>query len=514
MVVWLAVSASACRSERPRPNRLILGTRTEPRTLDPAFARRAGAQEIVRLLFRGLTNFDDQWRLRADLAAELPLAATSTTGGWTVQWRLRPGLHWSDGRPLTSHDVIFGHRIEADDRWAAVNHHDAQLVEHMFAVDAERVRVQWRRPFVGYRAPRVHAVLPRHAYPVRSTASREQFPASFSGITDAPVSSGPFVLERWERGRQLVLTRNPHWSGARPALDQVIFRFLQSEDALEAELLAGTIDAIGEAGGLSPDRAARLARRLEPSHEVVFAESSVRLGVECRADHALVGRTDVRQALSAIIDRTAFGEVAYAGAARPARGLFPPRHPAHRAETLDIAMSPAEARALLAGLQDPPSVPLAFAAESDAARRAAVYLQNVWTQAGFPVALDSKPFSVLLEQLSERKQAPLVLLALRMRPDWDGHSVLQADGAQNYGGHVDAQIIAWIDEARSTPDPIRWQAALEKVERRFRRDLPSIPLVFRRTASVRPRALLGWRPTGTTTPVTWNAEAWRWRRRE
>ena len=491
-----------CPPSDPRPtDRLVLGTRTEPRTLDPAFVRRAGAQEIARLLYRDLTDFDVQWRLTPALSAALPRAETSSAG-WSVDWRLRPDLKWSDGRPLTSADVVFGHRIEADPGLAAVNHHDASLVAGIDVVDAHRFRVHWRQPFAGYRAPRVHAILPQHRYP------RPVPGEPFAGLRDASVSSGPFRVARWVRGRQLVLTRSLHWSGPTPAMETIVFRFLQSEDAIEAELLAGTIDAVGEASGLSPDRAASLAERLADTHDVVFTDSAVRLGVECRMDHPLVGRADIRHALSAAVDRHAFANVAYGGAARPADGLFPHRHPAYMTAT-STAKVGAE---VLRALEGHPSVPLQFASDSQAARRAAVYLQSAWAHAGFPVVLDGRPFSVLLNLLAERKHAPLVLLALRMRPDWDARSVLLRDGAQNYGGYVDVDVEGWIHAARATADPTAWTRFLQNVERRFRRDLPSIPLLFRRTASVRPKGLEGWRPTGTTTPVTWNAETWRWSR--
>ena len=498
------IVVGGCRSEAPveRLNRLIIGTRTEPRTLDPAFARRAGAQEIVRLIYRDLTDFDDKWQLVPSLAAALPTATATSGGAWMVDWQLRSGMKWSDGTPITASDIVFGHRIEADSRWGAVNHEDAKLVDRIVALDPLRVRVMWRQSFPAYRAPRVHAILPSHAYPEPTRAS------AFSGIVEPSASSGPFRIERWVRGEQLVLTANPHWIGPAPHLEQIVFRFLRSEDAIETELLAGTIDAVGEAGGLSPGRAVRIAERLRDSHEVVLTNSAVRLGVECRLDHPILGRADVRRALSAIVDRKVFGKIAYGGAALAARGLFPPRHPAHFPE--ERTERPEDAREVLARLQGNAPIPLQFAADSDAARRAAVFLQNVWSRAGFPVVLDGKPFRVLLEKLAARAHGPMVLLALRMRPDWDAQSTLRHDGPQNYGGYRDSEVEGWISEARSATDPAEWRAALINVERRFRRDLPSIPLLFRRTASVRPTALRGWRPTGTTTPVTWNAEAWRW----
>ncbi|MEO1334202.1 MAG: ABC transporter substrate-binding protein, partial [Myxococcota bacterium] len=322
-----------------------------------------------------------------------------------------------------------------------------------------------------------------------------------------PVSSGPYQVERWVSGQQLTLTRNPHWWGPKPEIDTIVFRFLQSEDALEAALLAGTIDAVGEAGGLSPDRALMLRERLGADRKVVLTDSAIRLGVELRLDHPALQQREVRQAMSAVIDRDRFADVAYGGAARAAYGLFPPLHVAH--DKAGSPMSLGAAKKWLAQV-DAQSLSLQFASDSKAARQAAVCLQSRWAEAGLNVRLDGRPFSVLVDLLSRRAQAPLILLALRMRPDWDGRSVVRSDGRQNYSGYADSEVDAWIDRAQTATRAADWRAELQRVEQRYRRDLPSIPLLYRQTVSVRPTLLQGWRPTGATTPVTWNAEAWRW----
>ncbi|MEM7676549.1 MAG: ABC transporter substrate-binding protein, partial [Myxococcota bacterium] len=460
------------RTPSPLPDRLVIGTRTEPRTLDPAFVRRAADQEIVRLLFRDLTDFDDAWNLQPMLAAALPQARSSTSG-WVVDWSLRPGLRWSDGRPLTAADIVFGHGVDADPRWPTVNHQDARSVRKMVAVAPDHLRVFWRGGFADYRAPRVHTILPAHAYPTpTSDGSR------FARFNDKPVSSGPYKIENWVSGQQVTLTVNSHWWGPSPQIKTIVFRFLQSEDALEAALLAGTIDAVGEAGGLSPDRALKLQPRLPASRRVVFTDSATRLGIEVRLDHPVLKRASIRHALSAAIDRDRFAQVAYGGAARAAYGLFPPRHIAHDDAVESMLWS--EASKVLAGV-DGRGLSLQFASDSQAARQAAVFLQNRWAAAGLKVRLDGRPFSVLVDLLGQRKHGPLLLLALRMRPDWDGSSVVRSDGRQNYGGYADAEVDAWIDRAKTATRTVEWRAELRRIERRYRQDLPSIPLLYRKT---------------------------------
>ena len=68
-------------------------------------------------------------------------------------------------------------------------------------------------------------VLPRHALAGDDLASvwtdRIDNPK-----TGAPIGSGPFLVERWERGKQFTLRRNPRYWGPHPAyLDRLVVRF-------------------------------------------------------------------------------------------------------------------------------------------------------------------------------------------------------------------------------------------------------------------------------------------------
>jgi peptide/nickel transport system substrate-binding protein len=485
---------------------LTLGTTTEPATLDPAFNELSGAQELVRLLFRDLTVLDDRWQLLPELAESLPVAVTSTGQDAVVRWRLREGLRWSDGAPLGPRDVIFGHGIEADPALEAVSHETARQLRSMVATGPREVTAVWRGRFADYRAPRVHAILPAHAYPSPVEG------APFRGLLRAEVGSGPFRLASWVPGQRAVLERNPHWHGPEPALESIVFRFFPSDEAFEAELATGGIDALGEAAGLGLERAEALAERLRETHRVVFTGSGLWLHLDLRLDHPTTGRLEVRQAIHRALDRAALAKLVYAGHARPAGGLFPPRHPAFREALAPRPPDLQAARALLesAGLsKEDRRLRLQLAAGSEASERAALLVAARLGELGFSVQLEALPMRNLMAQLKAREQAPLALYAWRVRPDWDGRSALHSGGRQNATGLSDARLDALLDEARGELDPARWAANLHAVEDRFLELLPSIPLVFRDDVSVHPRWLEGWRPTGTVSPVTWNAETWR-----
>jgi peptide/nickel transport system substrate-binding protein len=111
-IVALALSGTALAG--PSDNSLIVGTSQEPTALEPFVNNQAIAAEILGYMYRDVAYIDLQGRPQPDLATELPTEAngrvriTRNAQGaptsMTVRWTLRPGIRWSDGRPITTED--------------------------------------------------------------------------------------------------------------------------------------------------------------------------------------------------------------------------------------------------------------------------------------------------------------------------------------------------------------------------------------------------------------------------
>lgn len=502
------------RTDAPQQNEictLVLGTSEEPRTLDPAFVRSAAAREISTLLYRDLLVFDQDWRRRADLADGLPKVSTATEGT-DVAWRLRPGLRWSDGQPITSRDVEKGYQVRTDKRWEALS---SDLVEQVLAFhrqDERSFRFTWRTFGQDQLSPGLHTILPAHAYP------KPEPKKPFLGLQRASVSNGPYRLLEWKPGQSLTLERNPHWSGPKPNIPRITYRFFPSEDAFEAELRTGGIHALGEASRLSLARGDALGKTLRASHEVHYRPTGSWVNLVVAPEHPALDSVLVRRAISRALDRAVLSKIMYGGRASPAYGIYPGPHPGHSSEAVSqaetaLGYSEEKARALVQKAQAakiPTEAPMVLmvASESQAARRGAAYIQAQAQKVGLQIVIRSLPFSVMRQKLRDRSFGGLLLFAWRSRPDWAAASVLGSEGTHNYRGYRNPEVDALLQKARDIADQNAWGKTLAAIERIYVRDLPTIPLLFRATISVRPKKLEGWRPTGTSTPVTWNAEHW------
>jgi oligopeptide transport system substrate-binding protein len=107
LVVALSVAGLTFTSsvEQAAEFRFINGT--EPRTLDPHLLTGQPGGRVVRAIFEGLARLD------ARTLEPVPGAARSweiSADGRTYTFRIRPGVRWSDGRPLTAHDFAWSWR--------------------------------------------------------------------------------------------------------------------------------------------------------------------------------------------------------------------------------------------------------------------------------------------------------------------------------------------------------------------------------------------------------------------
>src|SRR5215470_820063 len=81
----------------------------EPNTLVRMFSNQASADDVTALLFEPMFRFDERERPVPALATVFPTVANGLVSkdSRRVTFKLRPGVMWSDGAPVTADDVIF-----------------------------------------------------------------------------------------------------------------------------------------------------------------------------------------------------------------------------------------------------------------------------------------------------------------------------------------------------------------------------------------------------------------------
>lgn len=186
----------------------------------------------------GLSTVDETGDFQPVLAEAIPSIADGTVSEdfLTVTWKLRPGLLWSDGTPITSDDVKF--------TWEAVSHPDSGAVlsnnfEKIAGIDTPdelTAVVHYSEVNSAYPIQFAYGILPRHA-----TGAPDEM-ASWEW-NRAPVTAGPFVVSEWNAGDSIVMNRNPnYYQDGQPYLDRLIFTVVPDPGAQMAMMTQGEGD--------------------------------------------------------------------------------------------------------------------------------------------------------------------------------------------------------------------------------------------------------------------------------
>lgn len=251
----------------------------------------------------------------------------------TVRFQLLPDLTWSDGEPLTAADSVFSYRVDGDPDTPTAKYLYARTFSYR-ALDESTLEWVGIPGFLDADfAANVWSPLPEHVLGDLPMAEL----GTAADSAEAPLGWGPYAIDRWDRGNQLVLTRNPNYRLADqglPAFDTLVFRFLGGAETALDQLRSGECDVLDE--GLLPlDQlsTARSAVKGQPLTLSVVAGAVVdRLDFNLQpvagADHAgILSDPSTRRALASCIDRVGLAQSLFGEAAVVPATFLPPDHP-------------------------------------------------------------------------------------------------------------------------------------------------------------------------------------------
>ncbi len=270
----------------------------EPATLDPLYSTgTATIATVTALAVEGLVRFGPEGDAEPALAIGVPNLAN---GGvrlvgteMEVTYRLREGLVWSDGAPLTSDDIRYTWQtVMTDPKVTSREGYD--LITAVAVPDLRTAVVRYRQVYAGY-LTRFDAILPAHLLRDKGDAARLAYGR-------APLGTGPFRFVAFNAGEQIVAERNERYrTSGKPLLDRVIFRFVPSVEAAKAQLRTGEVDValnVSEADAIELERAGiRLDSAPSPTVEALSFNTVDPREPDLGRPHPVLGDQAVRRAL-------------------------------------------------------------------------------------------------------------------------------------------------------------------------------------------------------------------------
>ncbi len=322
-LVWGLVAAFATSaSPSPGAGKVVLriGWTSEPDNLNPFVG--LSSYEIWALNYSYLFGCGDHNQPTLDLATVFP---TKQNGGisadgkvWTI--KIRSGVKWQDGVPLTAADVAFTYTyIIKNDMTNLTNYTNG--IKTVTALDPTTVRIVCSAPKADLEKAIV-PILPAHIWAHVSPAA-----AATTFVNKPPIiGSGPFQTVAFKKGSYVEMVRNPSWYGKKPAVDQIYFELYQDADTMVSDLKTGNLDA---AWGI-PEAEFKALESAQGYKAVAYNYYDWDyLEFNCYDKPSSLGNPVLRDwkfrnALNYAINRQQLCAVAYSGLATPGTTIIPP----------------------------------------------------------------------------------------------------------------------------------------------------------------------------------------------
>ena len=316
--------------------RIVLALRTEPKTLNPLTALDQPSRDVLGRMMADLIHINAISQQTQPALAE---SWKASKDGLHYTLKLRRGLRFSDGHPMSADDVLFTFQALLDEK---VNSSQRDLL----IIGGKPIAVRKVDDFtVAFDLPRPYAaaerlfdgmqILPRHL--LENSYRQGTLPQTWTLTTPASqiAGMGPFRLKEYVPGQKLVLERNPYyWKTDRrhqrlPYLDELVFIFVPSEDAQVLRFAGGETDMITRLSAdnynaLQKDAASRGFQLFDLGPGLDYNFLFFNLNSTIPKDAADVARHQewfrnplFRQAVSAAIDRAAIVRLVFHGRGTP-----------------------------------------------------------------------------------------------------------------------------------------------------------------------------------------------------
>ena len=306
----LLVASSAVAKPQVKPRTggtVIYGLDQEPKVLNPYITEGnlfATAEATEPVLDGGL-EYNNRGTLKPVLFTAQPKMLKASP--LTVRFSYKKAAKWSDGQQITGADFRFLWQTQMNQSFDITSREGWEDISKV-AVAGKSVTVTFRRPYAAWKALIGTAPIPQHSLAGEkfNQVWRNDF---LSPKNNRPISSGPFVFNRWQRGSQLVLTRNPNYWGKKPYLNQIVYRVVSDTNTQFQAIRSGELSVLRPQPQLQIADARRNSNlRVQFGPEFSWEHIDMQQGPK---GHPALRQKFVRQALIRGINRSAITSALY-----------------------------------------------------------------------------------------------------------------------------------------------------------------------------------------------------------
>ncbi len=474
-------AASAAEPQRGGSLNLVLNY--EPPALIALTTVATPALSVSAKVTEGLLSYDYDLKPQPQLATSWEISPDGTR----YTFHLRPNVKWHDGKDFTSADVAWS--IELLKKVHPRGSSTFANVTSVETPDALTAVIVLSKPapylikaFAAAESP----IVPRHLYEGTDVLTNPH--------NSAPVGTGPYIFEKWERGNYILYKRNPnYWDRSRPYPDQLVIKFIPDAANRSVAFETGEAD-LGYRTPVALTDVARLKTLPQLGFETRGNSYSFNVSsLQFNLDDKYFKDLRVRQAVAHAINRNVVLQVAYLGLGQvTASPIAPGIKEYHDPSPSPYAFDIKQANALLDAAGYPRgadgtrfSVNLDYNPIAEDLRKTAEYIRSALGKIGIKVTLRAQDLSTFVRRIYTDRDFSFTV---------NGHSNLfdPTVGVQriywsknfrkgvpfsNASNYHNPQVDALLESAQTENDAQKRVAEFRQFQQIVERDLPDINLV-------------------------------------
>jgi peptide/nickel transport system substrate-binding protein len=442
--------------------------------------------------------------------------------GLTFTFKLREGMLWSDGEPITAHDYKYAYDMASNPDNGFPYISQLEFIETYEAIDDYTLQMTIGEVY----APALAQIsglitpLPRHVWQDLDWDDPETNPE----INHPTVVSGPYKLVEWQREQYAIFEANEnYWYHGRPNFDRYIIEIVPDQDVEYQRMLSGEADT----GIILPENLEEA--KAQPNLNVYewwpAAASWSYIGFNMRREGAPTTDINVRHGINYAIDKDELTEEIMLGQARRMCSIYPdsswtynPDVPCYDYDT-DLAIQKFEEAGytfengvMLDENGQQLSLKLIYGPNTNKIRELmAVTIQDYLSDIGIDVQIQGMEWASYLETVTGQGEPDWDMFILGWSSTLEPHTAFPIWSSENIPslnsvGYVNPEVEQLFKEAGATYDVEVRKEKYGEIQRIIAEDSPYVFLFYSKARSgqnIRIQGIVP-KPIG----IGWNSEDW------
>ena len=463
----------------------------------------AATQDVTAGILESPLDITPDLGYRPRLAEDMPKLVSKNPQ--VVEYKLKDGVTWSDGKPLTSEDAKWTYQQIMKKKNKIITRVGWDQIKSFDTPDKRTVRITFKQPYAAWIslfAGSQTQILPKHIYESKDFNT---------ALNNEIVGSGPFKFDQWKKGQFMKVVRNDNYWGTKPALSSVTFQWIPNTNTLINSLKNGGVQFI------NPPVDIGILQKLKG---ISGTKTQVKAGTvweHIAFNMNKVSNLNLRKAFAYGIDRNQILNKLLKGQVKPLQSwLVPDQDPYYTPAWENYKYNPDQAKKLAQQAKsEGANMNVTFSTTSDNTLRESLQqiVQQQVKEYGINIKIKNTAAETFFGQWTPQGNFEMGEWAWLANPDPQSTFLFANDQippkGQNYYRYKNDQVSKWLHESDKVLDESARADLFHKAQDQSSKDLPLIPMYQRPVYIAYTDKLTGPKVNPTLAGPFWNVGEWK-----